>query len=88
MWGVKKCFSAHFFPSSFPVKNFFFIGWGQIFFGGVIFFWWGESNERLEADHVSSGPMRGLKGNCIQWRKHTDGHGDSMTENGLSQPYK
>ena len=24
--------------------------------------------------------MRDLKKNCIRWRKHTDGHCDSMTE--------
>ena len=23
--------------------------------------------------------MRGLEKNCTRWRKHTDGHGDSMT---------
>ena len=38
----------------------------------------------LGTDHVISGPMRGLENNCIQWRtktvRHTDGHGNSMTE--------
>ena len=43
----------------------------------------GRTNERPETDHVTSGPLRGLK-HCTQWRNQTDrlpdGHGDSMTE--------
>ena len=39
----------------------------------------------LGTDHVISGPMRGLKktasnGADKQTHRHTDGHGDSMTE--------
>ena len=44
----------------------------------------GRTNERPGADHVISGPMRGLEKNCTRWHKHTNrqtsGHGDSMTE--------
>ena len=42
------------------------------------------SNQMPGTDHVASGPMRGLKKNCIRWRKQTsrqtDGHCNSMTE--------
>ena len=38
---------------------------------------------RPQTDHVISGPMRGLKKNCTQWRRHKDiqidGQGDSMS---------
>ena len=39
----------------------------------------GLTKERPGSDHVTSGPMRGIEKNCTQWRKHTSGHGDSMT---------
>ena len=48
---------------------------GSIFFFAVekIFFFTKKTN------HVTSGPMRGLK-NCNQWHKHTDRYGGSIAE--------
>ena len=31
----------------------------------------GSTNERPGTDHVITGPMRGLKKNCTQWRTQT-----------------
>ena len=43
----------------------------------------GGENEMHGTNHVTSGPMRGLK-KCTRWHKQTHrntfGHGDSMTE--------
>ena len=43
----------------------------------------GSTNERPGTDHVILGPMRGLEKNFTRWHgqthRHTEGHGDSMT---------
>ena len=46
------------------------------------YFLGGGTNERPVTDHVTSGPMRGLKKlhPMTKSSRHTDGHGDSMTE--------
>ena len=49
------------------------------------FFCGGGANDRPGPDHLTSGPMRGLKktapsGANTQTDGHTSGHGDSMTE--------
>ena len=41
----------------------------------------GRTNERPGTDHVTSGPMRGLKKTASNGaNKQTSGHGDSLTE--------
>ena len=44
---------------------------------------WGRTNESPGTDHVTSGPMRGLKKKLhpmTQTNKQTDAYGNSMTE--------